>query len=281
MEPLRRFVFHGSATGVSMHIRRPVDMLMPVQAASALPVTGGHWESRVGPVQWGQRTPPAVKSSEGITSLATTYVSFDSALTSVTGRHTDSAACIAMTLGTVAYADVPAETTVFSEVSKLAVIGRFSVDITSMQLRSQSAQKGETNIFCAGSRLEGVSVDGYGLNITLATEFFDQYNTFALLAEAAKSGSPAGCFLHTSPSLLACTLVTDMRWSGAAHPEASIDGNALIVPNFGKVYFAEMFVRSSYRRLTMVRFQLGSDDGGEGGAGEGETNGEKYPPDAP
>ena len=49
------------------------------------------------------------------------------------------------------------------------------------------------------------------------------------------------------------------------------------VPNFGRIYFGEMFISGDSRRLTMVRFQLGSDDGGEVTAAEGETNGTIWP----
>jgi hypothetical protein len=50
------------------------------------------------------------------------------------------------------------------------------------------------------------------------------------------------------------------------------------VPGFGKIYFGELYVTGESRRLTMVRFQLGSDDGGEVVAAEGETNGAPWPP---
>jgi hypothetical protein len=50
------------------------------------------------------------------------------------------------------------------------------------------------------------------------------------------------------------------------------------VPDFGKIYFGEMFITGESRRLTMVRFQLGSPQGGEISAAEGESNGDTYPP---
>jgi len=50
------------------------------------------------------------------------------------------------------------------------------------------------------------------------------------------------------------------------------------VPDFGKIYFGEMFIKGDSRRLTMVRFQLGSPDGGEVAAAEGETNPSTWPP---
>ena len=45
----RRYIFRGHASGVSAHIRRPEDRLLPVQGCSSLPVTGGLSESNLGP----------------------------------------------------------------------------------------------------------------------------------------------------------------------------------------------------------------------------------------
>jgi hypothetical protein len=50
------------------------------------------------------------------------------------------------------------------------------------------------------------------------------------------------------------------------------------VPNFGKIYFGELYITGDSRRLTMVRFQLGSPYGGEVVAAEGESNGSHFPP---
>jgi hypothetical protein len=75
-----------------------------------------------------------------------------------------------------------------------------------------------------------------------------------------------------------CTIVQDIAWDGAPHPTAEIHGHVVRVPNFGKVYFGEMLVNDYGRHITMVRFQLGSDDGGDVSAASGETNGVPYPP---
>jgi hypothetical protein len=50
------------------------------------------------------------------------------------------------------------------------------------------------------------------------------------------------------------------------------------VPDFGKIYFGELYITGESRRLTMVRFQLGSPHGGEVVAAEGESNGLPWPP---
>jgi hypothetical protein len=87
-------------------------------------------------------------------------------------------------------------------------------------------------------------------------------------------------FPNTTGTVL-CTLVQEMHWTDGAHPDAKIDGNTIIVPNFGRVYFGELLVQDASRRLTMVRYQLGSDDGGDGSGAAGDTNGSQWPPDGP
>jgi hypothetical protein len=72
--------------------------------------------------------------------------------------------------------------------------------------------------------------------------------------------------------------VKKIEWDGTPHPNAEIHGHVVYVPEFGKIYFGEMFITGHYRRLTMVRFQLGSPDGGEIVAADGETNGSNWPP---
>ena len=67
----RRHVFHGHASGVSAHIRRPEKQLLPVQGSSSLPVTGGRSESNV----------PAGNLDK--------WVSFDSITTSAHGDYVD------------------------------------------------------------------------------------------------------------------------------------------------------------------------------------------------
>jgi hypothetical protein len=74
------------------------------------------------------------------------------------------------------------------------------------------------------------------------------------------------------------TIVQKIEWDGAPHPTARIYGNVVRVPNFGKIYFGEMVITDRTRRLTMVRFQLGSDAGGEVTGGGGESGVGTIPP---
>jgi hypothetical protein len=53
-----------------------------------------------------------------------------------------------------------------------------------------------------------------------------------------------------------------------------VSPHILKVENFGKIYFGELVIGERTRRLTMLRFQLGSDTGGSACCGESKPNGE-------
>jgi hypothetical protein len=304
MDPTSSYVFRGNASGVSFRVRRPVDLVLPVQAQSSLPATGGVSESRVGPVSFGPRPVPTNPPVRGLSSKATAYVTFDSAATTAHGDFLDTEKAVAATRGMAAYGDVPARTTVTSEVTNLSVIDRLKVGLIVMKMQSESKAIGEPCIRVDGSKLENVSVDGYPVEITLNTAFFCDCDTMVKLQAAAATGDNHQYFFDAGPTApygfnnstlsVKCTLVKEMKWAGDSHPDAVINGNAIHIPNFGVVYFGEMFVSHASRRLTMVRFHLGhdnpgvlrrgdsgGDDGGDGSAGSGDTNGTTWPPTAP
>jgi hypothetical protein len=272
----RRYVFHGSACGVSANIRRPEQRILPVQGSCSLPVTGGLSQSEV----------PAGQLEK--------WVSYDGITTSAAGDYVDAAAGIATTRGDIAFDAVPTETRVTSDVRGLVILGRVHIGRASMGMVSRSARPGEQPVIRPeGNRLEDVRIDESRLKITLAEAFYQECDTHDKLAKKHAAGLSSkharlllplvedGEALTTYPEAkgkVKCTIVQEISWDGAPHPTATIHGHVVRVPNFGKIYFGEMFISGEARRLTMVRFQLGSPDGGEVTAGEGETNGTIWPP---
>src|ERR1035438_10737763 len=89
----RRHIFSGRASGVSAHIRRPENQLLPVQGCSSLPVTGGLSESKVGPKKLGK------------------WGSFEAVSCSARGDYVDVAAGVATTRGEVPFDAVDRKST--------------------------------------------------------------------------------------------------------------------------------------------------------------------------
>jgi hypothetical protein len=272
----RRYLFRGHSHGVAAHIRRPDKYVLPVQGCSALPFVGGSHESSV----------EAKEHSK--------YISHGPIATSVHGDYVHANEGVDTTLGKVAFDAVETETRVSSSVKDLVVLGRVHVGLAAMGLISRSAVgASQPSIRPDGCRLDDVRIDDSRLKITLAEDFYRECDTLDKLAEKHSAGLPAdhACLFLPADSkatkvtgfpvangTVRTTIVQKIEWDGAPHPTALIYGNVVRVPNFGKIYFGEMVITDHTRRLTMVRFQLGSDDGGEVSVGGGESGVGTIPP---
>jgi hypothetical protein len=271
----RRFLFRANATGVAANIRRPEPHIVHVQGCSAIPVTGGHHESKVEPKEHKR------------------WVSHGCIATSASGDYIDADAGVATTFGTVPFDAVPTVTRAHSSVQDLSILGRVRAGLAAMGLVSHSDNKGQPTIRLDGCRFEKVDIEGFRLKITLADDFFNDCDTLdklaakhtgglsaeqsAMFLPADTNGSAAAGF-PSGKGVVKVTIVKKIEWEGEPHPKAEIHGHVVRLPNFGKIYFGEMFVNDHSRRLTMIRFQLGSDDGGEVTAAGGETSGIPFPP---
>jgi hypothetical protein len=271
----RRHVFRGHSAGVAAHIRRPAEVPLAVQGCSALPVTGGSHESNVEAKEHNK------------------YVSHGPITTSAYGDYVSAADGIATTLGK-AFDAVPTETRVTASVQDLAILGKVHVGLAAMGLNSRSADgTGQPSIQPDGCRLDDVRIGDSRLKITLAEDFYREYDTLDKLAQKYAAGlepEQAAMFLPADSKAtkvtgfpiangtVKCTLVQKIEWDGPKHPDAEIHGHVVVVRDFGNIYFGEMFITANSRRLTMVRFQLGSPDGGEVTAADGETNPGTWPP---
>jgi len=270
----RRHVFYGHANGVSVRIRRPQNHLLPVQGCSSLPVTGGLSESNVGPKQFDD------------------FVSFESVATSAHGDYVHADQGVDTTLGKLPFHQAPTKTMVRSDVRGLVILGRVHVGRATAGIVVRSpAGKNQPSIRLDGSVLEGVRIDDSPLSITLAEDFYQKCDTKdKLAARHARGLAPhyARLFLPLDGSawpvatypeaygVVKCTIVREIRWADEPHPTATIEGNVVHVPDLGRIYFGELYIDAGSRRLTMVRFQLGSPKGGEVTAAEGGGGG--WPP---
>lgn len=274
----RRLIFRGHALGVAGQIRWPKPQVIPVQAASALPVTGGWSEAKAVPPA---RKLPFVEYRQAATRAFGDFLSNDDAIAIIQGRRGEDQA--------------RSRTEVSAVVKELAIRGRVKIGLIQAALESARPRSGqELAIRPRDARLERVTVDGHRLRIALADGLLARHDTKTKLAKAfAQAGfrQKHGCRFFSpaegapadpaqvpeSGGLIFCTLVESMVWEGKPHPDATIEGHCLTVPDFGKLYFAEMFVGSLSRRLTMLRAVLGSPVGGTLSAGDVETNGVFWP----
>jgi hypothetical protein len=146
------------------------------------------------------------------------------------------------------------------------------------------------------AEFQQVRVDGVPLKFVTHCELFTGHPTKQKLVQGFAASEDIGsryahCFFgHASPrsrrrripesgGMIYATVVTSLDWEGKAPEAAVISGNSVKIDGFGSIYFGEIVIEEGFRRLTMLRFQVGSSPyGGCGSAAEVQTNGTTWPP---
>jgi hypothetical protein len=283
MDATRRFVFRGNAAAFGGRLYRPDDIFIEAPGASCLPVVGGRSRSQMRALAFGE----AIK--------------IGSASTLAEGVFDDTAQALELTHHRIAEDSLTTSTTVSAEIRELSV-GRKPV-LTAKKVqatfRGRSPRgSGEPSIALAReTAIEGLAIDGFALIVDLNLEPFQQYDTRAKLLTVAddpaflrshganffmtsayegQAAPPVGRIIERNATIYA-TIVRSIKWAGAAHPTAKIDHNTIVVPDLGRVFVGEMLITAVSRRLTMLRFKLGSIDGGDFSGIDIDTNGSWSP----
>jgi hypothetical protein len=274
-----RFIFRGNAAAFGGRLSRPSDLVFESSVASSLTSTGGRSVSASGPKQYGD------------------VVRFSAASTLAEGLFDDAEKLTQCTLGQYPERSLTATTTVTVQLKDL-VVGtepKLTIEMLRATLRGRSAAgSGEPPIQLGDDTvLRGVAIGGHKLLVDLNIEIFRRCDTCSKLLVAADDPqfvrdhgdnlfmsqpfegrplSPTGRLVEGRHYIHA-TIVKHLRWEGTPFPGAEIDRHSIAVPELGRIFFGELLIRENSRRLAMVRFELGSPNGGYASAGEVETNG--------
>jgi hypothetical protein len=258
----RRFIFRGNAFGIGGQIREPYLPYFEVQAASSLPTVGG------------------VSRSEAKGHDYSRLLSFGFARTEARGGVPVQP--YGSNFGAVAAAAVKDRdytTIVQAELFDLQVEGRLVVRRMSMALRShEEPGADEPSVIPEQTEISGVTLDGCAIDVILDPAPFQEAPTKSALRSKYKqkkwrdkykhrffrrAGAKNEAELSESKSLVLATIVDDI----VIHHEPDCDrhqgplkkdGNRIIVPNFGSIFFGELIISDYYRRLSAVRLALGS-----------------------
>jgi hypothetical protein len=275
------YLFHGSALGLAAHIRRPKNEFLESVASSVLAITGGLAQAQAGPG-------------------STDVISYDAASTQASGDFVPPEDAVQFTHGNYAENNLPTQTVVQTNVSGLAidvpqehsVLHLFGTANRVVSIAQLTAVLGSTsdrrspNAFrTLDVNIEGVSVDGRTLIVETSTNLFTDKCTKRKLDCALDDydfrQTCSNQILAEGPGIILATVVKRMYWADGAPPETRIEKNRLIVNGIGSLYFGELIIQEGFRRIALVRFQLGSPNGGEGTAAQGESNGQSMPPQNP
>jgi hypothetical protein len=132
----------------------------------------------------------------------------------------------------------------------------------------------EGHILAYGTQFSNLQVAGCSVEVEFDHDLFEGCKTYAELHKRLPAMKKAGRLAEESHGVILCTLVKNLS---VDCPGVSVRGHVITVPHFGKIYVGEVLAEHGYRRLSTLRFELGSPTGGGlNGPGTG-TNGEPWP----
>ena len=255
MPPKPYYHFHACAHAFSAHFTRPFEHQIDVQAASALPIIGGHGHARVENFQFRE------------------FASFKRGYTHVSGAHQED--------------DDSHNTLVTSVIEELNLLDIVTADRIVARLYSKH-RPGEAEGFVSmvGSRFENLRIADCDVEVELDVDLFEKLPTFASAVNSFDNKGDFHKIAHdpfkTGQSIskpgangvFLCSCVKEMKTDC---PGVKRDGHCFSVPGFGKIFLGEVVIQHAQRTLTMVRFEIGSAVSGSGTSGQAFSNGRGYP----
>ena len=234
------FAYHAQCTGFSAALTKPCCENIPGQASASLSQTGGEAYSRVEGFNW-----------KGL-------ISFDEAAAYTTGSHDHGAY---NTLATVTVRNLNVANMVHADL----VVAR----VTSKHVHD--APEGE--ITFAGSMIRGLVIGGEPIELDFCHSTFASHPTYEAFARNYQN------LAHTSPHAdLDKHVVTSSIVRGIKGSSANVSGYTISVPEFGTIYLGQVLMRPGYRRISMLRFELGCPIAGTAEAAGSGSNGVEYWP---
>ncbi|HET7107509.1 MAG TPA: hypothetical protein VFI38_11920 [Candidatus Acidoferrum sp.] len=252
-------VFHYHAHGLALSgaLTRPVSKFIEVQAASALPTIGGYGHARVENFHLDH------------------HIHFKAGYSHVAGSKQKKDD------------DEYHTTLVTSAVEGLNFLDVLTADRVVTRLAGQHLYpESESKFSFLGSTIDGLRICGYPVEIELNDRLFSHLDTFAkvkkeletdkefkkIAEDPFRSGSPTKW--RDGNGVVHCSLVKKIK---SKAPGVTVDGHAMDIPGFGRVYFAEALVSINKRTLAMLRFELGSPIEGSSIVSEASINGSHFP----
>jgi hypothetical protein len=274
------FLFHGYALGFGAAFRRPFYASIPSQASAVVSIGGGYAYEHSGPSKF------------------VNGVSFDEATSEVSGGPDEESGTF-ITIAT-------------STVRNLRILGD-AVEVDEMTSRLVSRHSGQSGAepsisaegsFIKGLRIGGVEIDtGKYLDLPDTDEGFrDKYganpgwaghiqqtcnwvrpsaathpNIHPELIALYEPGWNAG--YKTPPTFNGRMMLSifDGLTAVTSDPRVVVMGNAVTLENVGRFHLGELLIERGNRRLSMLRFSLGSDTEGTGSGAHSGVNGSGYP----
>lgn len=258
-EPFSTFHYHACAHAFSGHFTRPFEHQIDVQAASALPITGGHGQARVEDFQFRE------------------FLSFRKGATHVSGAplQEDSKTRTHNTLVT-------------ASIEGLNLLDVVTADRIVARLYSKHREgEAEGSFNMIGSRFEGLRIADCDVDIKLDLELFERIPTYG---DAIKEFEKKGDFRRIAEDpfksgqtlkeikpcgSILCSCVKEIKTTCPG--VIPVGHHGFHVPGFGTIFLGEVLIQHAQRTLTMIRYEIGSAVSGTGTAVQAFSDGRGYP----
>ena len=254
------FLYHAWAHAFSAHFTRPINQMIEVQAGVSLPITGGHGHSRVEDFRF---------SSTASFKVGYSQVSGSEKFIEAGNKER----CIHTTLA-------------MSVVEGLNILDVITADRIVSRVASSWESGDEPESVVIGSRFDNLRIAGHKIEVELHHElalrmktFEEARKEFASNSEFRKMAeSPLGTWKVPKKiephGVIVCSLVKELKPEKCPGvKQHGHYGHVLEIPEFGKVYLAELVISHGSKTLNMIRFELGSPNAGGGSSGQAGTNG--------
>lgn len=250
-----RFLYHADAVAASGYITLPIQETMPAQAATAVPMLGGHGSA----------------VSEKFRHR--TYFAFERAESHVVGSYSEK--------------DKAHGTLASTVIEGLNIMDVVTCDRIAARITTKHPESGESAFIPLGSRFENLRIAGHRIDVDLATDLFAEHDTWTKLNKAHREDASVRAELNRisltrrgdggfpeSKGMMHCSLARNLeKLPGGLSRRA----HGIYVPHFGTVYLGEYFVSGSQHRLLMLHVDLGCAIEGCYGSGGVGGNG-NWPP---
>lgn len=258
------FLYHGSAFGVAARFDHPNKITIPTQAVAVLSPSGGESWSAVGRFEqngviFEEATARAAGSEDPNGS-----------------RHTE----VTATVRGIRFLQLVEADRVVARVNSIH--------------RLKETRNGvidESEVTFTGSNITGLHIAGKSMDLEIDTELFARYSTFERLRKGepkhgtlySQGGVKEGLVYSSIVKAIDCQPLTAAERKSLSDPAYTLpgircDGNVVLVPHFGKIFIGEVLIQRGYRRINMLRMELGCGTGGGGTVGGGDGNGTEIPP---
>lgn len=282
-----QYFYHASAYGLAAEIQRPVNQSIPAQAATALSSVGGRGSIKLDKFS----VPPFI-------SFDTAYCEVGGSFDGCHGMHTTYASATIEKLN------------IFDVVTADRIVSRMVI-----YSPEEGDDDGEHSFSLTGSHFDNLRVAGHLIDVKLATPKLHENDTYSKFEKAFhdKSGAKLLPWGDQDDKRLdelekaeeqyhalrgigkrAKAWKAGKRKKGGAYWCSAVGhldlgstvkdtelvgfGGIILIPKFGIVRLAEVFIHRDHRRLTMVNVQMCSGGyGGASGGGSGGSGGMGFP----